>query len=94
MAARDRSVEIFEQARTAALPARVRGKLDQVDHVRQTERTRKIDEKDRARLERRHEQRLETRVIVCDLAPELENARTDLLAGEEDLPEGATVEWL
>jgi hypothetical protein len=90
----DRLLEILENPHAASVSARVSGQLDHVDRVREREGAREVDEEHHARLERCDQERLETRVVGLDLATELDDARTDLLAGEEDLPDCAAIRRL
>jgi hypothetical protein len=55
--------------------------------VRHLERSGEIGEEDRARLQRRDEERLLPLVVLGEESSQLSYADGDLLAGEEDLPD-------
>jgi hypothetical protein len=63
----------------------VGGELDEVEGMRDRNRTREVGDEDEARLQRRDEQRLQAVVVADDLAPELADACRQLLAREVDL---------
>jgi hypothetical protein len=65
----------------------VAGELEEVEAVRDPERTGEVGDEDEARLERGDEQRLAAVVVLCELASELADARPQLLPGEVDLAE-------
>ena len=79
----DLRVEVLEQADAAA--AAVRGELEEVELVRAPNRAREIGYEDEARFERSDEQRSGVGVVAFDIAPELGDASSDLLAPEVDL---------
>jgi hypothetical protein len=81
----DRHIEVLEEADAAADPLGVCRQLDQVDPVDDRKRAREIGEEDHARLQRRHEQRLESGVVVDEELTELLYPGGDLHAGEIDL---------
>jgi hypothetical protein len=55
--------------------------------VRDRQRAGEVGEEDRARLERRHQQRFEPRVRLRELGAELGDATGDFLPGQVDLPD-------
>jgi hypothetical protein len=55
--------------------------------VRNWQRAGEVGEEDRARLERRDEERLAAGVGVGELRSELGDAAADLVAGQVDLPD-------
>jgi hypothetical protein len=61
--------------------------LDEIERVRDRDRTREVGDEDDAGLERRDEERLAALVVLRDLTPELADARRELLAREVDLPD-------
>jgi hypothetical protein len=89
VAVRDLRVEILEQAdpRVAAgvRVGAVAGQLEEVDRVRDRDRTREVGDEDEARLERGDEQRLAIGVVARDLTAELADARRELLSRQVDL---------
>ena len=87
----DRGVEVLEQPDRARVPAGVGGELEEVDAVRDRQRTREVGEEDGAGLQRRDEQRLAARVRRGQLGAELADAAPDLVAGQVDLPDRVTV---
>jgi hypothetical protein len=84
VAAVDLRVEVLQQA-DARRALAVRGELEEVELVRDLERAREVGQEDEARLQRCDEQRRAARVVARDVAPELADARVDLLPGEIDL---------
>jgi hypothetical protein len=89
VAAGDLLVEVFQEADPGVAAGvgigTVRGELDEVEGVRDRDRSREVGDEDEARLQRRDEQRLAAVVVANDLAPELADARRQLLAREVDL---------
>jgi hypothetical protein len=61
--------------------------LEEVDPVRDAQGAREVRDEDEARFQRRDEQRLAAVVVAAQLAPELTDARLQLLAREVDLAE-------
>jgi hypothetical protein len=55
------------------------------------EGAREIGQEDRARLERRDEQRRASRVRFGELCAELGDAATDFRTGQVDIPDGVSV---
>jgi hypothetical protein len=84
----DLGVEILEQpdARVTALVGAggVARELEEVEAVRDAKRTGEVGDEDDARLERCDEQRLASVVVARELAPELTDARVQLLPREVD----------
>ena len=74
-------------ARRAGAAAGVGGELEEVELVRDRQRPREVGEEDRARLQRRDEERVPPLVGGGDLDAELGDAARDLLAREVDLPD-------
>jgi hypothetical protein len=89
--AHDRGVEILQQPDRARVATRVGGELEEVDAVRDRQRTREVGEEDGAGLERRDEQRLAARVGLGQLGAELADAARDLVTGQVDLPDRVTI---
>jgi hypothetical protein len=89
VAAGDLLVEVLQEADPGVAAGvgigPVRGELDEVEGVRDRDRSRQVGDEDEARLQRRDEQRLAAVVVADDLAPELADARRQLLAREVDL---------
>jgi len=69
----------------AHLRAAVARELDEVERMRDRDRTREVGEEDEARLERADEQRLATVEVARDLRAELRDARSQLVGREVDL---------
>ena len=63
----------------------VRGELDEVEGMRDRDRSRQVGDEDEARLQRRDEQRFAAVVVADDVAAELANACGQLLVREVDL---------
>jgi hypothetical protein len=63
----------------------VAGELDEIDLVRDRDRSREVGEEDEARLQQRDQQQILLGVVAGDLGTELVDAATQLLGGEEDL---------
>ena len=61
--------------------------LDEVDLVRDRDRTGKVGEEDEAGLQQRDQQEVAVRVVAGDLRAELVDAAAQLLGAEEDLPD-------
>ena len=55
------------------------------------EGAREIGQEDRARLERRDEQRLASCVRLGEFCAELDDAATDFRTGQVDIPDGVSV---
>jgi hypothetical protein len=55
------------------------------------EGAREVGQEDRARLERRDEQRLASCVRIGELGAELGDAATDFRTGQVDIPDGVSV---
>ena len=91
VAADDGRVEVLQQPDGAGAPTRVGGELEEVDAVRDRQRSREIGEEDGARLERRDQQRLAAGVGLGQLGAQLADAAADLVTGQVDLPDGVTV---
>ena len=91
VAAGDLRVEVLEQpdaSMTAGVCTRgVARQLDEVDLVRDVERTREIRQEDEARLQRGDEEGLAAVVVGRDLTAELSDPRLQLLTREVDLSE-------
>jgi hypothetical protein len=92
VAVRDLRVQVLQEPdpRVAARVGvgAVARKLDEIDPVRNRDRTRQIGEEDGARLQRGDEQWLTPVVVTGDLAAELGDARGQLLPREVDLADG------
>ena len=65
--------------------ARVAGELDEVEAVRDPDRSRQVGDEDEARLERGDEKWLPIGVVGGDLRAELDHAHCDVLRREVDL---------
>jgi hypothetical protein len=87
----DREVEILQQLDAAAVPAPVGSELEEVDRMGDRERAREVGEEQRARLERRDENRLAAGIGLRELPAELRDAAADLAAGQVDLPDRVPV---
>jgi hypothetical protein len=92
VAVRDLRVQVLQEP-DPRVSARVRvgavaRQLDEIDPVGNRDRAGQIREEDGARLQRGDEQRLTPVVVTGDLAAELADARTQLLAREVDLADG------
>jgi hypothetical protein len=87
----DLGVQILEEAdaRMAALvrAGRVARELEEVEPVRDAQRAREVRDEDEARFQRRDEERLAAVVVAAQFAPELADARLQLLTREVDLAE-------
>jgi hypothetical protein len=66
---------------------RVARELEEVEPVGDAQGPGEVGDEDEARLQRRDQQRLPAVVVARDLAPELADARLELLPGEVDLAE-------
>jgi hypothetical protein len=93
MASGDLSVEVLEQPNpgVAALvgAGRVARELEEVEPVGDPKGPGEVGDEDEARLQRRYQKRLPAIVVAPELAPELADARLQLLPGEVDLAEAA-----
>jgi hypothetical protein len=69
----------------AGVGAVVAGELDEVDRVRDRDRTREVGQEDEARLQERDEQQVAAGVLAGDLRAELADAGIQLLRREKDL---------
>jgi hypothetical protein len=67
------------------LVAPVAGELDEVDLVRDRDRTAEVGEEDEARLEEPDQQQVAVGVLGGDLGAQLLDARPNLLRAEEDV---------
>jgi hypothetical protein len=91
MAARELDVEVLEQPDASVAsgvgPGRIARELEEIEPVRNRDRTRQVGDEDEAGLERRDQQRLEAFVVPRDLSAELVDACLQLLPREVDVPE-------
>jgi hypothetical protein len=91
VSAGDLRVEVLEQpdARMAALVGAggIARELEEVEPVRDADGAGEVGEEDDTRLERRDEERLTAVVVARELAPELTDARLQLLSREVDVAE-------
>jgi hypothetical protein len=86
VAALDRRVEILDETgRVAVLLAAVRRELDEVQLVRDCNGARQVGDEDRARLQRRDQDRILALVVAGDRRAELADACGDFRGGEVDL---------
>jgi hypothetical protein len=86
MATLDRRLEILDQpGGFAVVLATVAGELDEIELVRHGHGAREVGDEDRARLERRDQERVLARVVARDLGAELPDALGDLGGREVDL---------
>ena len=69
----------------------VAGELDEVELVRDRNRTREVGEEDEARLQERDEDQVAVGVVRGDLRAELGHAALKLLGGEEHLADACVV---
>jgi hypothetical protein len=94
VAALDGPVQVLQQANalvTAGRGAPVAGELDEIDFVRRTDCARKVGEEEERSLQRRDEDRIETRIVSRDLRAQLRDAALDLLGGEVRLADPKVV---
>ena len=80
----ERRVDVLQEPYAAVLAVGVRRELDHVERVGDPERPCEVGEEHDARLQRRHEERIEPVVRLCDLRTQLAHARRDLCAREVD----------
>jgi len=86
MAPFDGRVEVLDQpGGVAVLLAAVAGQLDEVELVGDRDCARQVGNEDRARLERRDQDRVLAGVVARDLGAELANSLGDLGGREVDL---------
>jgi hypothetical protein len=94
VAPRDLLVEVLEEADPGVAAGvgvgAVRGQLDEVEGVGDADRPGEVRDEDEARLQRGYEERLASGVVLRNLAAELADAATDLLAREVDLADLVT----
>jgi hypothetical protein len=69
----------------AGVGAVVAGELDEVDRVRDRDRTREVSQEDEARLQERDEQQVAAGVLAGDLRAELADASSQLVGREKNL---------
>jgi hypothetical protein len=69
----------------AGVGAVVAGELDEVDRVRDRDRTREVSQEDEARLQERDEQQVAAGVLAGDLRAELADANSQLVGREKNL---------
>jgi hypothetical protein len=82
----DRGVEILEEADPAAA-ASVRRELEEVERVRDRQRTGEVGQEHHARLQRRDEEGVAARECLRELRAQFADATVDLLSGQVDLPD-------
>jgi hypothetical protein len=84
-------VEVLQQPDAVGAASGVRRQLEEVDRVRDRQRAGEVGEEDRARLERRDQQRLEACVRGSQLRAELADTPSELVPGQVDLPDRVPV---
>jgi hypothetical protein len=87
VAVRDSGLEVLEESDAAA--AAVGRELEEVQLVRDLERSGEVGQEDEARLQRCDEDRDDVDVVTRDLRRELADAAADLLAREVDLADAS-----